>query len=209
MSAQAQLDSLSQHITLYGELDAMRAISRDAALAKDAAGGLEEIAGSILRVAGIRAVQILPAAGATEDRSRASQRGHSGTPAFAIAPIALSGCLWGEVRIEFDPTAFDLKSPVRFASYCGQQIAGMLRCIQLMERGRILEETVSGLRRTLATRKTAQRAAGILAQAYELSEKEALALLIQQSRESSRPVHCIAEQIISSHRVVVGLPARK
>jgi AmiR/NasT family two-component response regulator len=43
---------------------------------------------------------------------------------------------------------------------------------------------------------------GILAKAYALSEKDAVAWMMRESRESGRPVYRIAEKIISSHRVV-------
>lgn len=212
MNAQAQRDSYPQPFPIFRELDATRAISREASCATAASVGVESIAALVLRVGGVRAVHISGTQRSDAfqelglaDFNRANGAAPVGTPASAIAPIASRRYIWGELRIEFDIPAFDFESPVRFATFIGQQMAGMLLRIHLAERGRALAQMVDRLRRVLTTRKAVHRAAGILARAYDLSEKEAIGLLIRQSRDASRPVGGIAEQIISSHRVVAGV----
>ena len=204
-----------QPVPSFLELDATRAISREAAHAPLAAAGLAGIAQTILKIPGARSVQFRvadsPVSGelGLRDLCITTHKIHSGTRASAIASIVSDGVVWGELRIEFDIPAFEVETPVRFVTYVAQQIAGMLQRIYLREKQWALEQAVSRFRRSLATRKTVHRAAGILARAYQLSERDAIAMLLQQSRDSSRPVDGIAQQIIASHRVVPEVSARR
>jgi GAF domain-containing protein len=215
MSAPAQQHYYSP-IPQFQELDTARAISREAARATLPALGLAAVAQRVLRIDGACAVHVCGTANfhaarelGLRDLTLASHGTHTGTRASAIAPISAGGSVWGELRIEFDIPSFAVESPVRFAIYVAQQIANMLQRIHLLEQAGVLEDAVGRLRRAMATRKTVHRAAGILARAYQLTEQAAIALLIQQSRDSSCPVRGIAEQIISSHRVVPGVSARR
>jgi hypothetical protein len=216
MSAQAQQQHYFQPVPSFLELDATRAISREAAHATLPAAGLAAIAQAVLKIPGASAVQLCRVADSAvsnelglRDLSLTGHKIHSGTRASAIGPVASSGVAWGELRIEFDIPSFEVETPVRFVTYVAQQIAGMLQRIYLREKQWALEQAVSRFRRSLATRKTVHRAAGILARAYELSERDAIAMLMQQSRDLSRPVDGIAQQIIASHRVVPGVSARR
>ena len=81
----------------------------------------------------------------------------------ATADIAAGGLHWGTLRIGFHLRVIHLESPLRFARFVGEQMAGVIDRLAREKERATLTETVEQLRNVLASRKAIDRAQGILA----------------------------------------------
>jgi hypothetical protein len=181
------------------ELSATRGISRNAALATEILRGLESLAAAALLVGGIRCVEVDPVQELEEYAGaplRWTVAGKSVANGRAVAEIAAGGIRWGELRLRFDAHGVELESPVRFATFFAQQIAGMLNRLALESQSKMLRRRLTRLTHRLQTRKLVQRASGILARMHGIPQSNAIRLLIRHSREKRSSLYCVSEGII-------------
>jgi hypothetical protein len=182
------------------EQAAMLKISRDGALATDIMRGLQSLSAAALALSGIRSVQVDP----VEELAQ-----YAGTPLVwtapgaepgangcAVADITAGGIRWGELRLSFDIHALQLESPVRFAKFFAQQIAGMLNRLALQSQNRILRQRLNQQHHRLQTRKLVQRASSILARMHGIPQPDALQLLVRHSREKRSSLYRVSEGIV-------------
>ncbi len=203
MSAVAQPRRIISSALALGELEVTHRISRVASQAADTQEALDEIAALVLRVEGIRTVQV-------EHREELRQLapgpfvwGHK-TAAVnegsATADVVSRGSHWGTLRIGFQLRLIPVESPLRFARFVGEQMAAVIdRLGRVRERATLLE-TVEQLRNILASRKAIERAKGILADRQKITPAEAGAVLRKYSSESGNDLRRVAEAVILSEQ---------
>jgi ANTAR domain len=181
------------------ELSTTHKISRNTAFATEIPRGLESLAGLVLSLRGIRAVELDPVPELQEYAGAPfiwTAPGKSVVNGNAVAEIAAARIRWGQLRIRFNVHAIELESPVRFARFVAQQIAGMLNRLALQSQSKMLRQRLARLTHRLQTRKVVQRASGILARMHGIPQSEAIRLLIRHSRERASSLYSIAEGII-------------
>jgi ANTAR domain len=201
MSALAQPPDLYSSPVQKTELQVMRNISTVTSAGSELEQGLEAIAASVLQLQSIVRIRIEPIPGVVQPLVSA-EWGHPGAHprGTATAEIESSGCSWGRLKIDFDLPPNGIENPLRFTRFAAGQIARWLNERELSARRDALRRRVERLRERLATRKRVQRAMGILVQTRNLSEAEALLLLVKYSRESRRSLSQVAEAIILSEQ---------
>jgi len=186
-----------------GELEVTHRISRTASQAADMQEALDEIASLALRVEGIRSVNIEHR---DELRQLAGGPFRWGLPSggvnegCATADVASGGSHWGTLRIGFHLRVIHLESPLRFARFVGEQMAGVIDRLAREKERATLTETVEQLRNVLASRKAIDRAQGILAGRQKISHAEAGVALRKYSSESGNDLRRVAEAVILSEQ---------
>ncbi len=203
MSALAQPRRIITSAQPLEELEATHQISRAASQAVDTQEALDEIASLALRVEGIRSVNV-----EHRDALRRLANGpfRWGPPAggvnegSAAADVACGGSQWGTVRIGFHLRIIHLESPLRFARFVGEQMAGVIDRLGREKERATLTETVEQLRNVLASRKAIDRAQGIIAGRQKITHTEAGAVLRKYSSESGNDLRRVAEAVILSEQ---------
>jgi hypothetical protein len=115
------------------------------------------------------------------------------------APIASADAKWGELRIRFDLTKFEVESPVRFARFVAQQLSLVLARADAERRNHALRKQIDSLAADLDTRKFVQRAAGILGRQRGLPEARATAMLHHHAIQTGRDLRQVAEAVITAY----------
>ena len=199
MSALAQPRRIISSALPLGELEVTHQISRAASHAADTQEALDEIASLALRVEGIRSVHVEHR---DELRRLAAGPFRWGLPASGVnegcatADVASGGSHWGTVRIGFHLRVIHLESPLRFARFVGEQMAGVIERLGREKERATLTETVEELRSVLASRKAIDRAQGILAGRQKITHTEAGAVLRKYSSETGKDLRRVAEAVI-------------
>jgi ANTAR domain len=189
MSALAQPVFIpARHLT---ELEATRQIGREASAANDRRA-LAGIVATALTIRGVQAVRIEIKREALAWGANLDGRPHGS----AVAEIAASGQSWGDLRLSFELHDSSLDSPLRFAKFLAQQIAGILSRETLLHQRELLRVQIARLRDIVAKRKAIQRARAIVANSRKVTERDALILMCKLSRESKRTLHEVAEAFI-------------
>lgn len=192
MSAVLQSPNLFRGLRDVSEPEAITTISRLSLTAGDAARGLEAMACTALRLAGLHGVEI-SLHGDTETfawHTKATGRGS------AAGLIAANSREWGRLRILFEPRTKSVECPLRFARFLAQQTALMLNRLDTMVRNEAAKAAIKRLAERLDARKAVSRAAGVLAAAADLAHEEAVLLLLRRARMWRRPVLCAARAVI-------------
>jgi Xaa-Pro aminopeptidase len=113
-----------------------------------------------------------------------------------MAFVEAGGRSWGRLHLYFEPRIQTVESPLRFARFLGQQAALLLNRFALEDQYDAQLATLDRLKDRLNTRIAVHRATGILAELRGVTDKEALALLIQYARQSRRTLLSLADAII-------------
>jgi hypothetical protein len=200
MSALLQSPDLFRSLRRVNEQEAITNIGHLALNAGDAASGIESLAGIALRLSGLHGVEITLN---SESGSAETMEWHdSKSPAprgSATGLIAANSRAWGRLRILFEPRIQSVECPLRFARVLGQHAALMLNRLDAASRNAAIADSMNRLQYRLDTRKAVSRAAGILASSRNLSYRQALSVLLEQARESRRPLLPLARTVILGH----------
>ena len=196
MSAAALLTTdLTGRQPALTEVEALRKISQISASATEGEAAVNSIAVTALRVLGSLRIRI--AGRGAEPGSAIDQSwGPVRVPqphGTAIADIVSRGIHHGELRLDFDLRNFQTESPLRFAKFIAQQIAGVLHRAALVHQAELLKCKVELVRTITAKRKAIRRATAIVAKSFGLNEAEAFASMCRQAREFGWSLHQIAE----------------
>jgi hypothetical protein len=197
MSALLQSPNLFRSLRRVTEQEAITSIGRHALTATDAASGIESLAGVALRLSGLHGVEITLEL--EEGYSETMEWHDSKSPAprgSATGMIAANSRAWGRLSIFFEPHMKSVECPLRFARVLAQHLALMLNRLEVAGRHATVAAAVNRLQHRLDTRKAVSRAAGILASARNLTHRQALAVLLEQARESRRPLLPLARTVI-------------
>jgi hypothetical protein len=200
------MSAAQQHVFSYSarqlsEWEATQSVSRQVSGATEPQSGVRAIAEAVLLTSGVIRLTFESAA-ELASMSIPLEWGADASPGpqgCALAPIASAGRNWGEIRLYFDLRSKALESPLAFARFVGQQIARLLNQFDLIDQRQSLARQLDTLRVRLATRKLAQRAAGIVAQRRGIAVADALGFLTRYSREYRRRLYHVAEAVVLSH----------
>jgi len=202
MSALLQSPNLFRSLRRVSEQEAITAIGRLALAGADAASGLESLASIALRLNSLHGVEITLNSGSAEAETFEWHNSQAPAPrGSATGLIAANSREWGRLRILFEPRIQSVECPLRFARLIAQHVAMMLNRLELTARNKAVSAQVSRLQARLDTRKAVSRATGILASARNLSEQQALAILLQQARESRRSPLQLARTVILGREI--------
>ena len=197
MSALLQSPNLFRSLRRVSEQEAITNIGRLALTAADAASGIESLASIALRLSGLHGVEITLTSGHGNVGTMEWHDSKSPAPrGSATGLIAANSRDWGRLRILFEPHIKSVECPLRFARVLAQHIALMLNRLEATGRYAASAAAVNRLQHRLDTRKAVSRAAGILASARNLTHQQALAILLEQARESRRPLLALARTVI-------------
>jgi len=197
MSALLQSPNLFRSLRRVSEPEAITTIGRLALSARDAASGIESLASIALRLSGLHGVEITLNSERGTAETMEWHDSKSPVPrGFATGLIAANSRAWGRLRILFEPRIQSVECPLRFARVLAQHVALMLNRLEVADRNAAIAAAVNRLQHRLDTRKAVSRAAGILASARNLTHGQALSLLIEQARESRRPLLPLARTVI-------------
>jgi len=196
MSALLQ-SPLFRSLRRVSEQEAITTIGRLALTAGDAASGIESLASVALRLSGVHGIEItLNSAGGNAETLEWHDSKSPAPRGSATGLIAANSRAWGRLRILFEPRIQSVECPLRFARVLAQHVALMLNRLEVANRNAAITAAVSRLQHRLDTRKAVSRAAGILASARNLTHRQALSILIEQARESRRPLLPLARIVI-------------
>ena len=188
-------------VRAISELELLRGIGSLTWSGSEIKRSLESLASLLLRFEGITAFRFEP------------QESHHHLPLFersvdagtyatanAVAAVAANSFHFGQARIFFHPDLTQTtESPLRLVRFVGQQLAILLHRIELQhEKNRQLASQFA-MNRLLRRRKLLHRAAAIFAEQREVSDKEALSLLVQYARRNRRKLLDIAEALLVGH----------
>jgi hypothetical protein len=197
MSALLQSPNLFRSLRRVSEPEAITTIGRLALSAVDAASGLESLASVALRLSSLHGVEMtLNFADGNVETFEWHDSKESAPRGSATGLIAANAREWGRLRILFEPRIQSVECPLRFARVLAQHAALMLNRLELDAHNEARAAAVSRLQERLDTRKAVSRAAGILASTQNLSEQQAVSLLIQAARESRWTLLRLARTVI-------------
>ena len=196
MSALLQSPKIFRSLRRVSEQEAITNIGRLALTAADAASGIESLAGIALRLSGLHGVEIALNSGGTVETVEWHDSKSPAPRGSATGLIAANSRAWGRLRILFEPHIESVECPLRFARVLAQHVALLLNRLEVAGRHAASAAAVNRLQHRLDTRKAASRAAGILASARNLTHQQALAVLLEQARESRRPLLLLARTVI-------------
>jgi hypothetical protein len=202
MSAFAQQSILIRSQRPLSEVELLRSVSSQTWNATDEEDAFVAIATAILRAPGISGFRFEPSPHLPHlPIHETSKPGGQKSWAWAVSPANANGQSWGHVRIFFDPNlAQKLESPVRLAKFVGQQIGILLHRLSLQRE--IVRQTahLEALNRITRRRKIISRAAAVLAGEREVSEREAISLMVSYARENRQNLLTIAESLIFGYK---------
>jgi hypothetical protein len=197
MSALLQSPNLFRSLRRVSEQEAITNIGRLALTAADAASGIESLASIALRLSGLHGVEITLASGRGTVETMEWHDSKSPAPrGSATGLIAANSRGWGRLRILFDPHIESVECPLRFARVLAQHVALLLNRLEVAGRYAATAAAANRLQHRLDTRKAVSRAAGILASARNLTHQQAVSVLVEQARESRRPLLPLARTVI-------------
>ncbi|MGI9862305.1 ANTAR domain-containing protein [Moorella naiadis] len=125
-----------------------------------------------------------------------------------VAPVILLASTWRRnllIHTQDPPVFAYLIKPVQESTL----IPAIEAALANFRRVTRLEQEISKLKETLASRKVVERAKGILMDTMGLTEAEAYRRLQRQSMDRCVPMKTIAEAIIVAHELQQGGPAAK
>ena len=197
MSALLQSPNLFRSLRRISEQEAIATMGRLALSAPDAAGGLESLASVALRLSGLHGVEMTIDTGHHQPQVFEWHDSKAPAPRGAATGLIVAQARdWGRLRILFEPRIKSVECPLRLARVLAQQAALMLNRLELEARKQAAHAAVRRLQERIDTRKAVSRAAGILARLNQLSDEQALLLLMYQARRSKRALLAVARTII-------------
>lgn len=197
MSALLQSPNLFRSLRRISEQEAIATMGRLALTVQDAAGGLESLASVALRLSGLHGVEMTIDTGHNKPQIFEWHDSKAPAPRGSATGLMVAQARdWGRLRILFEPRIKSVECPLRFARVLAQQAALMLNRIELQARMKAANAAVRRLQERIDTRKAVSRAAGILARLKEVSDEQALLLLMYQARQSRSALLPLARTII-------------
>ncbi|MBV8071831.1 MAG: ANTAR domain-containing protein [Acidobacteriaceae bacterium] len=175
------------------ESEVLRDIGRIAWSAPRIEHGLEEIASAVFRLPGMHVLELHVE---TMPVFTKAAYGACRTSGSAVEAVQANGLTWGTLRIYFDPALAQVETPLRFTRFVAQQIALLLDRLSLLREIEMQHRRLAHLKRRLETRKAVHRAAGVLAQARDIPDADALRIIIQEARRSRRTLLHLAQALI-------------
>jgi uncharacterized small protein (DUF1192 family) len=196
MSATAFFERSLAKIEIFSELEVLRDISRIAAATTDPKAALRDITHVLLRVPGICGIEV---DGLTTISPRDSTHRHG------LAVAGMKGDR--KLKLHFDLRQHALDRPWRLARFVANHMDAVLTRWELEERRTALKQEIERIGEIVARRKAIHRARAILCKSNQISERAALMLLREYSRNQKRSLHAIADAIIISGSTAWTKPA--
>jgi two-component system, response regulator PdtaR len=131
--------------------------------------------------------------------------------AFLSVPLVNKGKAIGVINVHHRERHAHPADEIATVSFIGEQMGSAIAKSLLEEENARLAEETADMKRQLETRKTVERAKGILQRRHSLTEEEAYLRLRNESRRLRRPMKDLAEAIILSEELSRGdsSPARE
>ena len=121
--------------------------------------------------------------------------------AFLSIPLVSKGTTIGVINTHHRETHAHTPEEIATVSFIGEQLGGAIAKSLLEEENARLTEESTEMKRQLETRKSVERAKGILQSRNGLSEEEAYLRLRNESRRLRRPMKDLADAIILSEEL--------
>jgi signal transduction protein with GAF and PtsI domain len=121
--------------------------------------------------------------------------------AFLSVPLINKGKAIGVVNVHHRQTHQHTPQEVSTISFIGEQMGSAIAKSLLEEENIRLAEETADMKRQLETRKSVERAKGILQKRHSLSEEEAYLRMRNESRRLRRPMKDLADAIILSEEL--------
>ena len=187
------MSALAQYPVLYSfstrrisEVELLRTISHIVWSSAAEQPAVDAITAATLQVPGLSALQLEELDGVKPPSA-----------ASAVALITANSQTYGQVRLFFDPHMLQtLESPVRLARFIGQQLGILFHRLDLERERQKLNAAIEAVDRLTKRRKLIHRATGVLAEQRNVSEKEAVTLMVQYARKTRTNLFRIAESLI-------------
>ncbi len=121
--------------------------------------------------------------------------------ALISVPLLNKGRAIGVINVHHREKHAHTEEEISILSFIGEQVGGAIaRSVLEEENARLAEETAE-MKRQLETRKTVERAKGILQRRHNLTEEDAYLRLRNESRRLRRPMKELAEAVILSEEM--------
>jgi len=121
--------------------------------------------------------------------------------AFLSVPLVSGGDVIGVINVHHRDSHQHTADEIALLTFVGEQMGGAIsKSVLAEENARLLEETQE-MKRQLETRKSVERAKGILQKRHSLSEEEAYLRMRNESRRLRRPMKDLADAIILSEEL--------
>jgi hypothetical protein len=180
------------------EIELLRSISRVTWTAVQEESALAAVAAATLQVPGLTGFRFEPLENLLHLPIYETSKPRLAVPSVsAVATVKANGQTYGKVRIFFDPQWHQaLESPVRLAKFIGQQIGIFLHRLDLNREHEKHLSRLEAVERIIRRRKITHRAATVLSEQRNVSETEAIALMVQYARRNQKNLLQIAESLI-------------
>jgi signal transduction protein with GAF and PtsI domain len=122
--------------------------------------------------------------------------------AFLSVPLVNKGKAIGVINVQHREAHAHTADEVATISFIGEQMGSAIAKSLLEEENIRLSEETADMKRQLETRKTVERAKGILQRRQNLTEEEAYLRMRNESRRLRRPMKELAEAIILSEELI-------
>ncbi|HZU27824.1 MAG TPA: ANTAR domain-containing protein [Bryobacteraceae bacterium] len=122
--------------------------------------------------------------------------------AFRISNVVANAKDLRSAVEEIESLAREGEGSVVFCDFVAQQIDNLTKLDDLRQRNAAVRYQVLGMASEIDSRKAMDRARGILARRYRVSDDDADAMLRRQSRQSGRNLRDIAASIINADNSV-------
>jgi uroporphyrinogen-III synthase len=116
--------------------------------------------------------------------------------AFLSVPLVSGGAVIGVLNAQHKAPHTHTPAEISLLSFIGEQMGGAITVSELADANARLEKEALAARQELETRKSVERAKGILQQRYGLSEPQAYQRLRNESRRLRRPIRELAEAVL-------------
>jgi signal transduction protein with GAF and PtsI domain len=121
--------------------------------------------------------------------------------AFLSVPLINKGKAIGVVNVHHRQKHEHTPQEISTISFIGEQMGGAIAKSLLEEENARLAEETADMKRQLETRKSVERAKGILQRRHSLTEEEAYLRMRNESRRLRRPMKDLADAIILSEEL--------
>ena len=121
--------------------------------------------------------------------------------AFLSVPLISKGKAIGVVNVHHRQTHQHTPQEISTISFIGEQMGSAIAKSLLEEENIRLAEETADMKRQLETRKSVERAKGILQKRHSLTEEEAYLRMRNESRRLRRPMKDLADAIILSEEL--------
>jgi len=121
--------------------------------------------------------------------------------AFLSVPLINKGKAIGVVNVHHRQKHEHTPQEISTISFIGEQMGGAIAKSLLEEENLRLAEETADMKRQLETRKSVERAKGILQKRHSLTEEEAYLRMRNESRRLRRPMKDLADAIILSEEL--------